>query len=198
MNADGLNGGGGTDGALQFLTPLEVDMLADQIYRKEVKYPYREIIYGLLYTGMKYHELVDFLKNPNWFDRKKKIIHMGDVKRNNRVISHARTIYLSSQGVIYVDNFLRYTKDLPNVNIFSYLLAYWGKKMGKPWIRARVLRNTWSCWLAISYPHYIPKILVSLGFSSSTHLLKCQRRYFSEADLNEIKLRTLGWSGAEG
>ena len=184
---------------IRILRPKEYDALLDTIYRKNLKYKYREIINALLYTGMRYVELQRFQKHPEWFDKKTRSIYLPpEASRKKKRTMKERYVYLSTQGITHVENFIFYVDKTPLRETLDNLLTFWGKKAGLGRISVKTFRKTWESWLVVSYPNALSLIAMSQGhtlFTAMNHYLNLP---FTDEDIEEIKVRTAGWSGFRG
>ncbi len=188
----------------RILRPAEYDALLDQIKRLKTKYKYREIANALLYTGMRWVELERFhthdtdpKNREKWFDRRAMVIYLPrEASRKKKRTMPDRYVYLSSQGITHVENFLRYVDKLPGRVSLNNLLALWGKKANLGRISVKTFRKTWESWLVAAYPNLIPLIAMSQGHTEITAMRHYLNLPFTKEDLEEIKIRTAGWSGA--
>ena len=181
---------------VRILRPKEYDTFLDTIFRKDLKYRYREIINALLYTGMRYIELQRFQKHPEWFDKKTRSIYLPpEASRKKKRTMRERYVYLSTQGITHVENFILYVDKMPDRITLNNMLTYWGKKAGLGKISVKTFRKTWESWLVVSYPNATTLIAMSQGhtlFTAMNHYLNLP---FTDEDIEEIKVRTAGWSG---
>ena len=184
---------------VRILRPREYDALIDTIFRKDLKYRYREIINALLYTGMRYVELQRFQKHSEWFDRNTRSIYLPpEASRKKKRTMRERYVYLSTQGITHIENFILYVDKMPERIILNNMLTFWGNKAGLGKISVKTFRKTWESWLVVSYPNAIPLIAMSQGhtlFTAMNHYLNLP---FTDEDIEEIKVRTAGWSGFRG
>jgi integrase len=183
---------------IRILRPAEYDMLLDTIQRKRGKYRYREIINALLYTGMRYIELQRFQQHPEWFDKKTRSIYLPpEASRKKKRTMKERYVYLSTQGIIHVENFILYVDKMPDRVSLNNILRYWGKKsgLGDKGISVKTFRKTWESWLVVSYPTVLPLIAMSQGHTLITAMNHYLNLPFTKDDIEEIKVRTAGWSG---
>ena len=186
---------------VRILRPAEYDMLLDTIYRRRGKYRYREIINALLYTGMRYIELQRFREHPEWFDKKTRSIYLPpEASKKRKRTMRERYVYLSTQGIIHVENFILYVEDMPDRVTLNNTLRYWGKKsgLGEKGISVKTFRKTWESWLVVSYPTALPLIAMSQGHTLITAMQHYLNLPFTKEDIEEIKIRTAGWSGFRG
>ncbi len=183
---------------IRILRPCEYDSLLDSIYRKNSKYRYREILNALLFTGMRYVELQRFMMNKGWFDKKTRSIYLPpEASRKKKRTMKERYVYLSTQGIIHVENFVLYVEQMPDRVSLNNVIRYWGKKagLGDKGLSVKTFRKTWESWLVVSYPTALPLIAMSQGhtlFTAMEHYLNIP---FSREDIEEIRIRTAGWSG---
>ena len=183
---------------IRILRPSEYDSLLEAIYRKNGKYHYREILNALLYTGMRYVELQRFHAHPNWFDKKAKAIYLPpEASRKKKRTMRERWVYLSTQGITHVENFILYVDKLPRRETLDNTIRLWGRNsgLGDKGFSVKTFRKTWESWLVVSYPTALPLIAMSQGhtlFTAMEHYLNIP---FTKEDIEEIKIRTAGWSG---
>jgi integrase len=183
---------------IRIFRPSEYDSLLEAIYRKKAKYHYREILNALLYTGMRYVELERFHSHPEWFDKKAKAIFLpAEASRKKKRTMRERWVYLSTEGVIHTENFILYVDQLPRRETLDNTLRIWGRNsgLGEKGIYVKSFRKTWESWLVVSYPTALPLIAMSQGhtlFTAMNHYLNIP---FTKEDIEEIKIRTAGWSG---
>ncbi len=184
---------------VRILRPREYDTLIDTIFRKDLKYGYREIINALLYTGMRYVELQRFQKHPEWFDKKTRSIYLPpEASRKKKRTMRERYVYLSTQGITHIENFILYVDKMPDRIILNNMLSFWGKKAELGRISVKTFRKTWESWLVVSYPNAIPLIAMSQGHTMITAMNHYLNLPFTDEDIEEIKVRTAGWSGFRG
>ena len=183
-------------GGIRILRPYEYDSLLDAIYRKNTKYRYREILNALLFTGMRYVELQRFMDNKEWFDKKTRSIYLPpEASKKKKRTMKERYVYLSTQGIIHVENFVLYVDQMPDRVSLNNVIRYWGKKtgLGDTGLSVKTFRKTWESWLVVSYPNYLPLIAMSQGHTLITAMNHYLNLPFTRDDLEEIKLRTAGW-----
>jgi len=181
---------------IRILRPREYDSLLGEIRRKNGKYHYREILNALLYTGMRYVELQRFMEHKEWFDRRTRSIYLPpEASRKKKRTMRERYVYLSTQGLIHVENFILYVEAMPDRRTMDNTLRYWGKKvgLGEGGISAKTFRKTWESWLVVSYPNAFPLIAMSQGHTLITAMEHYLNLPFTEEDVEEIKLRAAGW-----
>ena len=183
-------------GRIRILRPYEYDSLLDAIYRKNTKHRYREILNALLFTGMRYVEFQRFMKNKDWFDKKTRSIYLPpEASRKKKRTMKERYVYLSTQGLIHVENFVLYVEQMPDRVSLNNIIRYWGKKagLGDTGQSVKTFRKTWESWLVVSYPNYLPHIAMSQGHTLITAINHYLNLPFTKEDVEEIKLRTAGW-----
>ncbi len=181
---------------IRILRPKEYDSLLEAIYRKNGKYHYREIINALLYTGMRYVELQRFMEHKDWFDKRTRSIYLPpEASRKKKRTLRERYVYLSTQGLIHVENFILYVDRLPGRETLDNTLRLWGRKseLGDNGISVKTFRKTWESWLVVSYPTAFPLIAMSQGHTLITAMEHYLNLPFTKEDVEEIKLRTAGW-----
>ena len=183
---------------IRILRPTEYDSLLEAIQRKNGKYHYREIMNALLYTGMRYVELQRFMENKDWFDRRTRSIYLPpEASRKKKRTMRERYAYLSTQGLIHVDNFRLYVDAMPQREVMDNTLRIWGKKtgLGERGITVKSFRKTWESWLVVSYPMALPLIAMSQGHTLFTAMEHYLNLPFTREDIEEIRIRTVGWGG---
>ena len=184
---------------VRILRPREYDTLLDTIFRKDLKYRYREILNALLYTGMRYVELQRFQKHPEWFDKKTRSIYLPpEASRKKKRTMKERYVYLSTQGITHVENFILYADSTPDRIVLNNMLNFWGNKAGLGRISVKTFRKTWESWLVVSYPNALALIAMSQGHTTFTAMNHYLNLPFTDEDIEEIKVRTAGWSGFRG
>ncbi len=148
---------------------------------------------------MRYVELQRFQKHPEWFDKKTRSIYLPpEASRKKKRTMRERYVYLSTQGLIHVENFILYVDATPTREVLDNTLSFWGKKAGLGKISVKTFRKTWESWLVVSYPNALSLIAMSQGhtlFTAMNHYLNLP---FTDEDVKEIKVRTAGWSGFRG
>ena len=79
------------------------------------------------------------------------------------------------------------------------LFATGGKKagLGDKGLSVKTFRKTWESWLVVSYSHALPLIAMSQGHTLITAMNHYLNLPFTKEDVEEIKIRTAGWSGAK-
>ena len=186
---------------IRILRPWEYDTLISTIEKRKRKrkYKYVEIIHALLYTGMRYVELQRFMMHPDWFDKATRTIFLPkEASRKKKRTMKERYVYLSSQGVIHVEVFLRYVDNLPIRQGFDRQLHRFSTDTNLEGISLKTFRKTWESWLVVSYPTLLPLIAMSQGHTLITAMEHYLNLPFTKEDIEEIKIRTAGWSGLKG
>ena len=185
----------------RILTPGEVDSLLDSLckYRK-CWHKWYEIFNALLYTGMRYVELQRFHKHPEWFLKERMVIHLPrEASRKKKRVYPERYVYLSSQGMVHINNFIKYVDEVPSRDLANKILVYAGaNSIGEKGLSVKTFRKTWESWLVASYPNAIPIIMMSQGHTDRVSIMHYLNIPFTGEERSSIKIRTAGWSGAKG
>ncbi len=186
---------------IRIFRPSELDSLIDGVVnictKRSCEYMWFEILNALLYTGMRYVELQRFAGHKEWFDKTTMSIYLPkEASRKKKRTMPDRYVYLSSQGVVIVDNFLRRVKKVPQLRSANWILKKASEKtIGSKGVSVKSFRKTWESWLVVSYPNSIPLISMSQGHTELVSLKHYLNIPFSKEDIKEIKVRTAGWGG---
>ena len=184
----------------RILTPSEVDSLFDSLCEeRKCKHKWYEIFNALLYTGMRYVELQRFHEHPEWFLKNRMVIHLPrEATKKKKRVYLERYVYLSSQGMVHITNFLKYVDEIPSRTIANKILRSAGaSSIGEKGLSAKTFRKTWESWLVASYPNAIPIIMMSQGHTDRVSIMHYLNIPFTREERREIEIRTAGWSGVD-
>jgi len=171
--------------------PFEVEMLKDAI----PKLDYVNKFEVLLYTGMRYIEVLRLYKHPEWFDGE--IVHLTkEASKKKKATISERYVHLNAVGKNVVAHYLKSKKTLPkNYATWTENLRRWAikAKLYPDLIGPKTTRKTWESWLVFYYPDKFNQIFLSQGHSQLTSLRHYLNLPFSSKDKEEMKKFVEGW-----
>ena len=171
--------------------PFEVKMLISEI----PKLDYVDKFETLLYTGMRYIEVLRLYKHPEWFNGE--IIHLSkEASKKKRVTISERYVHLNTLGKRAVMRYLKSSKPLPaNYATWTENLRRWAikAKLYPDLIGPKTTRKTWESWLITYYPNKFNQIFLSQGHSQLTSLQHYLNLPFNDRDKEEMKGFVEGW-----
>ena len=179
-------------GGVRILRPREYELLREVIPKIE----HQIILDTLLYTGMRYVELLRFKKNPGWYDPQGGYIYLPpEASKKRKRTMRERYVYLSSRGKTIIPLFLKMKIAIPSRTAWNEDMRRWGERAGIGKIRlcAKTTRKTWESWLMSSYPDKALLIAMSQGHTQITAMNHYLNLPFSGEDIRRIKEYTTGW-----
>ena len=179
---------------VRILTPQEYDAIRDSAKR----YYHQVMLDAALYTGMRYVELQRFQNHPEWFQKDRRAIYLPpEAQQKKERKFKDRYVYLSNVGMYAVQYFLSLKERLPSIQAWNKNLKRWAEKAGLDLtgISAKTTRKTWESWLVTSFPDKIPLICMNQGHTEVTSMNHYQQLPFTNAEKEEIRVRTAGWMG---
>ena len=157
------------------------------------------MLQALLYTGMRYIEMVRFQVHPFWFDGD--FIHLPE-EANQKVMrtQKERWVRLNNQGKMTVKFLSSVQRAYPTYQAYGMALRNWARKSGLDPIglNTKTLRKTWESWLIFIYPTRIMDITLSQGHTQVISLQHYMNMPFTEIERLEIKEFVQGWIGDDG
>lgn len=182
----------------RILRPSEFEALllgAEEITRSENQ----KLINSLrlrvaLVTGMRYSELREFAKHPEWYNRKDNYILIPREKKHGRGVKR-RYVRLPDIAREIIPTFLSLKCGFPAQAPFITALKRWAEAGGiKPdYITTKTFRKTWESWLVVSYPDKKEEIALSQGHKKTTMLEHYLNIPFTEEDKQKMRYWVRGW-----
>ncbi|MCL4447054.1 MAG: site-specific integrase [Candidatus Thermoplasmatota archaeon] len=147
------------------------------------------ILSSLLFTGMRYQELIRFREHPEWFDKKQFIkLPPGSGQKKVKRSAPERWIRLSYRGREAVQSLFDY--QLPSNNSINQYLAY---NFDIKNFSLKSLRKTYESWLVFYYPEHQLQVSMSQGHTIITQIRHYLNLPFTEQDKLEMKEFVEGW-----
>lgn len=170
----------------RILRPTEFEQLLSGIKKESMKLNLKVA----LLTGMRYIELQEFQRHPDWFDGN--FIYLQERKKKR--VFKQRWVRLSPLGKHLVPLFFK-NKRLPYQQVWNENLIRWCEHAGlnPVGVSSKVTRKTWESWLVFCYPHLLPQIVFSQGHSDVTAVQHYIRLPFTSKDKKEMMKWVQGW-----
>lgn len=152
------------------------------------------LINALLYSGMRYRELIFLHSHPKNFDEKTKCVFVQSTKKKAR--QRERYVSLNQQGATAIKLFLA-LDEVPSCHTFWLKIKRKIKSEDekfKKGLTCKTFRATWESWLSYKYKTRHFEIICSMGHNSVTalqHYIQF-RPYEGEEELLMEKY-TSGW-----
>lgn len=174
----------------RILTPSEYTALVDAVPKSQ----HRILVQTMMFTGMRYRELLSLSHNIKWFDAKNNAISIPAQHTKTNI---SRTIHLTPGYSKVLSQYLREFKTLgfPSRAAMNHNLRRWWKGTGTdmPAPAPKTFRKTWESWLLFTGYDYL-KVCASQGHSPQiayNHYANIEARLKSEAE--KVKELTAGW-----
>jgi integrase len=166
--------------------------------RANLKTQHQVLLDGLLCTGMRGEEFWRFIKNPQWFDSDRMVIHLpkgASLKLKAR--QKERDIHLSNWGLMVIERL--FDRDLRRISRIAWRgdLIRGASRAGVDTraIVPKMTRKTWESWLVASYPLMTVQIALSQGHNSLTAMEHYLNISFSPIEKEEMKKFVNGFCG---
>lgn len=175
----------------RILSPAEY-----RVIRENLSVNHKTIFDAKLFSGMRETEFAAFAKNPQWYDRERKIIRLTPkAVKKAKTLFKDRTVNLSTLGAAAVERFIDYKPKVPNRASWNETLKLAATKANVPTtgIEPKMARKTWESWLVATYPNATIYILASQGHILTTALQHYVGIGFSKEEIADIKQYTDGW-----
>lgn len=197
---------------VRILTPAEYRAIESVVTKPSLKL----LIRALLFTGMRYQELIRLKQNPAGFHPEKGYISVKSGKK--AAVYSERYVHLTPEGVAAVSEFLAETRaTYPSTAVMSKNLCAWaraahlepeselvgvtitvGANVGierqNTWgLSIKSFRKTWESWLAVSFPDRLEMVVLSQGHLATTSLRHYLGVPFSQEEREDIRIMTRGW-----
>ena len=176
---------------VRILTPYEYKAI-----RNELNPKHRLIFDGMLFTAMRTQEFWRFLKHPEWYKERRKVIDLpkGSLLKE-KAKQKERTILLSHLGVRAVEDLISNRIKPMTRQSWREILIRAAKKAGLSLegICPKMTRKTYISWLVASYPSLGILIAISSGHKVETMMQHYLAIGFTKQDLDEIRIYTMGW-----
>jgi hypothetical protein len=173
------------------LTPHEY-----RIIRENLNVNHKTVFDALLFTGMRNTEFEQFVKNPDWFQRDRKLIRLTPTAiKKVKIKFKDRSVFLSTLGLAAIERLLDYKPLVPHRASWNTSLKRAAKKanIDPTGIEPKMTRKTWESWLVASYPEATLHVLSSQGHDTTTALGHYVSIGFTSVEISEIKHYTEGW-----
>jgi integrase len=157
------------------------------------------MLQAMLYTGMRYIEMIRFQYHPMWFDGD--FIHLPEEAVHKQLrLQKERWVRLNNQGKMMVKFFLEIHRAVPTSQSWNMNIKAWGRKAGldPEGLCVKTTRKTWESWLIFSFPTRIMDITLSQGHTQVVSLQHYMNMPFTEIDRIDIKEFVQGWINGDG
>jgi len=197
---------------VRILTPAEYQSLDRVVAKPSLKV----LLRALLFTGMRYQELIRLKQNPSGFHPDKGYILVKSGKRE--AVYSERYVHLTPAGVQAVKDFLADERmDYPSSAVMTKNLCAWaraahleaapeleggkisqganaGLNRQNVWgMSVKSFRKSWESWLAVSFPDRLEMVMLSQGHQTATSIKHYLGVPFSQDEREEIRTMTAGW-----
>lgn len=196
---------------VRIFTPDEYERLLEQVTKPSL----RLLLQVLLFTGMRYEEVMRLKEHPNHFDETNRSVWVRSGKQAAK--SPERYVALTEAGTQAVKNFLADDREkYPSSSVMTLNLTQWSEKAGldpiepdqmKPLAGAntgrerknvygmsvKVFRRTWENWLLTICPERVFDIMKSQGHDVNTSSEHYAGAVFSSNDVSKIREYVTGW-----
>ena len=142
----------------------------------------------LLYTGMRYAELLRLREHPEWFDGQ--FIHLppDEGQKKAKRTSPGRWVRLSIQGRKAVESL--FDIQLPSNNSIN---QYFNYNFHIPDFTVKSFRKTYESWLVYYYPQQQLEVAMSQGHTMMTQIRHYLNLPFTDRDKLEMREFVEGW-----
>ena len=176
---------------VRILRPKEYEALLTQVKKQH----HRTMLQALLYTGMRYVEMVRLQQHPSWFDSEFiNLPRMAD--RKVMRTQKERSVRLTQAGRMAIEYFLQLREPLPAYQNWRDNMRRWGKHAGldPQGLGVKSSRKTYESWLMFYYSQSrMADIALSQGHDTLTSLNHYLNMPFNEVDLLQMKPYVEGW-----
>lgn len=196
---------------VRILTPAEYENLLNQIAKPSL----RSLVQVMLYTGMRYEEIIRLKQHPEHFSEADRSIWVRSGKLKAK--SPERYVPLTEAGAQAVKAFLADERTkYPTSAGMSLNLSAWATSAGFSPILAdqmkdlsganvgrerknihgmsvKVFRRTWENWLLTICPDRVMDIMKSQGHDIHTSAEHYAGAVFSSSDVDKIRAYVTGW-----
>lgn len=175
---------------VRIFRPNEAKLFIAAIPKRE----YQLMFKALLYSGMRYIEMIRFQKHPQWFDGD--FIHLPqEAQKKKKRKQLERWVRLNPRGKEVIWSFLDIDKTLPKYSSWVENLQRWAKvaNVGIEGLSPKTTRKTWESWLVFYFEKDLIKILSSQGHTKSVSLEHYVNLPFVEIDRIQMKEFVDGW-----
>jgi integrase len=197
---------------VRVLSPAEFRALESQIQKTSL----RLLVRALLYTGMRYQELLRLKKDPSLFDLERKTIRVKSGKA--RACQKERYVRLTPEGVEAVRAFLADERETyPSAAGMMLNLQAWAKAANleaaddmegavyqaganegmerrNVWgLSVKTFRKSWESWLTVTYEDRLPLISLSQGHETETAMRHYWALPFTADEKQDIRVMVEGW-----
>lgn len=199
---------------VRVLTPGEYRAIEAQIQKPSL----RVLVRAMLFTGMRYQELIRLKKDPSLFDPDLRMtVRVKSGK--SRACQRERYVRLTPEGVEAVRSFLEDEREnYPSPAGIALNLMSWSKaaeleevpdlsgeitiganagmERKNVWgMSVKSFRKTWESWLTVTYPDQIDVITQSMGHEAVTAMKHYWGLPFTSDEKMEIRDMVKGWGG---
>jgi integrase len=172
------------------LRPKEADMIYDIIPKDK----HKKVFDTALNSGMRYKEIREFAKKPE--------LHRPDrfeifLPRTITKTQKDRYVHLTKSFNKLLVQYLKTGLEPPHPRTWYDNIQRWSRLAGiKDWhnINIKTTRKTWESWL-LKAGYDSTKILLSQGHIESVAIMHYFNMSFTEEEIEEIKIKTMGWTG---
>lgn len=196
---------------VRILTPGEYENLLNQINKPSL----RALVQVMLYSGMRYEEVLRLKENPDHFSEKNNSIWVRSGKHKAK--SPERYVPLTEAGTKAVKDYLADERTkYPSANVMSVNLLSWAEKAGfEPILdnqmrelsganvgkerrnvygmSVKTFRRTWENWLLTICPERVFDIMKAQGHDVQTSSEHYAGAVISGEDIERIRAYVQGW-----
>ena len=158
----------------------------------------------MLYTGLRFSEVVQLRDNPAIFDKERRTITIKSGKAKATQIS--RNVCLSDTGLLAVVEYLKNPSVPKSPSVWQNNLIRWAQRArlaalpgqeqcsNPTGITVRTSRKSWESWLLAAFPERLPHITLSQGHNETTALRHYLNVSFTQSEKEAIRELVRGWN----
>ena len=167
-------------------------------FREQLNPVHRVLCDVALNTGMRWVEIWQFVKHPEWYRASRRCIELplGSIKKV-RCLHKERTVHLTANGCEAVETLigLKLKKPVERSNFHVALCLAASKSIGKDGISPKMFRKTLVSWLIKCMPEKALEISASMGHNLETMRVHYLGIAFERKDVEEMREYLKGWGG---
>lgn len=173
----------------RILRPVEFELLLEGA--KTMKNQVRLKV--ALITGMRYKELRQLHKHPEWYNQRENFILITETKPSRK--QARRYIRLPDIAREILFTFFSLKLKFPSHQTWEENLKRWAVNAGisPEYLNSRATRKTWESWLTYVYRDMRDIIVQSQGHTAQTSLDHYLNIPFTEEDLIKMRYWVQGW-----
>jgi integrase len=167
-------------------------------FREQLNPVHQTLCDVALNTGMRWVELWQFVKHPEWYRASRRCIELplGSIKKV-RCLHKERTIHLTANGCKAVEILigLKLKAPIERSNFHVSLRLAASKSIGEDGITPKMFRKTLVSWLIKCMPEKALEISASMGHNLETMRVHYLGIAFERQDVEEMREYLKGWGG---